>query len=370
MNTLFTQTFGCRVPIMGAPMAGVSGGSLAAATCHGGALGFIAAGHLLNAEALRREVALFRLKAPLGALLSIGFITHSSMRDGVERVEQALEEHRPDVVQYAMPGLFGRIPGRLLSKQENGDENVRIARAVGAKVFVQVGSEADAVAALEAGVDGIIAQGREAGGHGLRTDLATSTLPLAARVAALVASSHQFHSGSRPMVLAAGGIVDGRGLAASLALGCDAAVFGTRLWASLEATGGDNSKNALARAGPDDVVRTTVFDQLQNTYSNTPWPYPFDSVGALQNKTTTRWHNKGGSPPNNELAVALDDDNKDTATEFSSATANDDPSECCVYSGEGVGDINRVDESAKCLIERAESEAFESIRRLTSFAQL
>lgn len=77
----------------------------------------------------------------------------------------------------------------------------------------------------------------------------------------------------KPLVLAAGGIADGRGVAAALALGCDGAVLGTRLWASKEAMNKDSLKQRLVVAKScDDVQRTRVFDQIQNSYSTTPWP--------------------------------------------------------------------------------------------------
>ena len=94
------------------------------------------------------------------------------------------------------------------------------------------------------------------------------------------------------VVLAAGGIVDGRGLAAALSLGCDGAVLGTRLWASQEAMGDESGakRDALVKADCDDVMRTKVFDILQDVGSSNPWPQPFDSVGALKNETTAKWH--------------------------------------------------------------------------------
>ena len=68
------------------------------------------------------------------------------------------------------------------------------------------------------------------------------------------------------IVLAAGGITDGRGLAAALSLGCDGIVLGTRLWATKEALGDSTGKkrDALLRAEGDDVVRTRTFDAIQN----------------------------------------------------------------------------------------------------------
>ena len=80
LRTRFTQQFKVRVPIVGAPMADVAGGALAAAASRAGALGFIAAGHLDDIEGLRTQVGIFRAEAPQGAPLAIGFIGFSVSR--------------------------------------------------------------------------------------------------------------------------------------------------------------------------------------------------------------------------------------------------------------------------------------------------
>ena len=94
---------------------------------------------------------------------------------------------------------------------------------------------------------------------GIRSELGTGTLPLAAAVLREVGRRGE----PRPVVCAAGGISDGKGLAAMLALGCDGVVLGTRLWASEEAMGSVRLKSALVRADGDDVLRTRVFDTIQ-----------------------------------------------------------------------------------------------------------
>ncbi len=117
----------------------------------------------------------------------------------------------------------------------------------GGKVFHQVGSVADAQGAAKANVDVIIAQGVEAGGHVAGE---VSTLALVPRVVDAVAP--------RP-VAGAGGIADGRGVAAALALGAQAAVMGTRFLASIESRAHPEYKRTLLTANEDDTVRTTLF---------------------------------------------------------------------------------------------------------------
>ena len=85
--------------------------------------------------------------------------------------------------------------------------NAQLAQSKGALVFAQVGSIKEATEALACGVDGVIAQGREAGGHGLRSELGSGTLPLAARIVELARGNE---ATKEVVVLAAGGIVDGR----------------------------------------------------------------------------------------------------------------------------------------------------------------
>jgi NAD(P)H-dependent flavin oxidoreductase YrpB (nitropropane dioxygenase family) len=119
--------------------------------------------------------------------------------------------------------------------------------AAGVKVFHQVGSVTDARRAADAGVDVIIAQGVEAGGHVAGE---VSTLALVPRVVDAVAP--------RP-VAAAGGIGDARGVVAVLALGAQAAVLRTRFLASAESRAHPHYKQKLLEAGEGDTVRTILF---------------------------------------------------------------------------------------------------------------
>jgi nitronate monooxygenase len=120
------------------------------------------------------------------------------------------------------------------------------AHAAGVKVFHQVGSVADAHRAASAGVDVIIAQGVEAGGHVAGE---VSTLALVPRVVDAVA----------PRPVAAGGIADARGVVAVLALGAQAAVLGTRFLASAESRAHPHYKQKLLEANEGDTARTILF---------------------------------------------------------------------------------------------------------------
>src|ERR1700689_889259 len=127
-------------------------------------------------------------------------------------------------------------------------EHVARFKDAGKKVIWQCGSAEEAAAAKRAGADLIIAQGVEAGGHvrGL-----IPTLVLVPQVRDAI--------GDLPM-LAAGGLADGRGLAAALALGADGAVFGTRLLASHESAAHPQYKDRIVRARAEDTVHTKLYD--------------------------------------------------------------------------------------------------------------
>jgi len=319
-------------------MAEVSGGLLAAETCRAGALGFVAAGHTTLLRDVEKQVSVFRKYAPKDAPLSIGFIGHSTFASPAswDRFEDVIKIHKPSVVQFFAPSIATR---------DDGMTNVQVAHEYDCQVLAQVGNIVEGKEALEAGVDGLIAQGTEAGGHGLRRELSNGTLALAARLVSLTKDT------SVP-VLAAGGIVDGRGVAAVLALGCGGAVLGTRLWASKEALGHESFKQQLALPSnePDQVIRTTVIDQIVNSYSTTPWPVPYDSVGMLRNETSREWDGRTRS----ELDVALV--NADIYSKYREALSQGDPKLAAVYSGEGVGDINAI-EPAYEIIQRVNEEA-------------
>jgi len=188
---------------------------------------------------------------------------------------------------------------------------------------------------FEAGVDGVIAQGKEAGGHGLRPHLSSGTLPLARRVAELVANS-----GRDCFVLAAGGIVDAEGVAAALALGCDGAVLGTRLWATHQAMGSEEKKKALRGAECDDAVRTGAYDALNNAVQRSQangleWRWPYDTCGVLLDEK--------------EMSMGLDLEG--WANEQSVEAASAYLAKAFPLAGEGVGSIREV-ECAEVVVRR------------------
>ena len=200
LRTTFTELLGVAHPIVLAPMGGTAGGALAAAVSNGGGLGLVGGGRG-DAEWLERELATVveRTDNPWG----VGFLSWSV---GAEVVARALE-YRPSAIMLS----FGD-PRPL----------ARTVLAAGVRLIVQVTDLDEAVVALELGADVVVAQGAEAGGHGG----GRSTLPFVPVVADLAAP--------KP-VLAAGGIADGRGIAAALSLGAAGVLMGTRFQATPEA---------------------------------------------------------------------------------------------------------------------------------------
>ena len=255
MKTRLTEAFGIQHPILCAPMALICGGCLAGAVSDAGGLGILGGGYAgaLGGEPdLEKELALVK-----GRKFGVGFITWA-----LERAPQALEaalKHSP----YCVFLSFGNP--KPFAKKIRG----------GAKLICQVQGLRHVEQALDAGADAIVAQGTEAGGHGA----SRSTLPLVPEVADYLAK----HA-PKTLLLAAGGIADGRGLAAALMLGADGVLVGTRFWAAAEALTPQAMTDRAARATGDDTVRTKAIDALRGV----PWPEEF-SFRILKNKFTDKW---------------------------------------------------------------------------------
>ncbi|WP_264048221.1 NAD(P)H-dependent flavin oxidoreductase [Methylobacterium flocculans] len=256
LRTRLTEAFGIRHPIVLAPMDPASGGALAAAVSAAGGLGLIGGGYG-NRELLESEFA----KAG-NQRVGCGFITWSMAKDPV-LLDMALA-HRPAamMLSFADPAPFA----------------AKI-RAAGVPMICQVHNLEHARRALDAGADVLVAQGTDAGGHGLTT---RGTVTLVPSVADMVARE-------RPevLVLAAGGIADGRGIAAALMLGADGALLGTRFWATQEALIHPSAKARILAATGDETVRTSVYDIVRNR----AWPAEYTGR-LMRNRFIETWHGR------------------------------------------------------------------------------
>jgi nitronate monooxygenase len=192
--------------------------------------------------------------------------------------------------------------------------------------------------ALEAGADVVVAQGTEAGGHGALR----GTLSFVPEVADHLAA----HS-PRTLLLAAGGIADGRGLAAALMLGADGVLVGTRLWASNEALVKPGHWRAIVETSGDGTLRTHIPDIVREI----AWPSSF-TARIRRNAFTERWH---GREPALKAAVAVE------GPRYREAFEAGDPEQAAVWFGEAAGLIHSI-EPAAAIVERMTAEAVARVR--------
>lgn len=292
MRTWLTERFDVRVPVVGAPMAGVGTGELAAAVSRAGALGMLGAGPAATPEKVARECAVARA----GGAFGVGLMAWALSED------PARGSALVDAVVAAAPALvsvsYGPYADWLAPLQD-----------AGIAVATQVGTLDEARTAEQAGVDVLVARGGEGGGHG-RNDVAT--LPLLQAVLDSVGVP----------VLAAGGIGTARGLAAVLAAGAAGAWVGTAFLTCTEAATSTGARERLLAAGDTDTAYGRVFDVGQRL----AWP-PEYGGRALRNAFFDRW---AGA----EDTLATDDA---AAAEFAGARSHGDFDIACIYAGQGVG---------------------------------
>lgn len=256
LRTRLTHAFDLRHPIMLAPMDPASGGKLAAAVSAAGGLGLIGGGYG-DRDRLKAEFA-----NAGNQRVKYGFITWSMARD-------------PDLLDMA---LAHKPAAMMLSFADPMPFAAKV-RAAGVPLICQVHNLQHVQRALAAGADVLVAQGQEAGGHGTGT---RSTITLVPGVVDAVARE-------RPdvLVLAAGGIADGRGIAAALMLGADGVLLGTRFWATQEALIHPAAKARVVAATGDETVRTSVYDIVRGR------PWPAENTGRLmRNQFVETWHGR------------------------------------------------------------------------------
>jgi nitronate monooxygenase len=202
-------------------------------------------------------------------------------------------------------------------------------RDAGARLILQVQTLADARAAAALGADVVVAQGSEAGGHGS----GRATLPLVPAVVDAIAPTP---------VAAAGGIADGRGLAAALVLGAAGTLVGTRFYASKEALGHAAAKARLVEGEGDRTLRTTIFDRVREL----DWPARFTGR-ALENRLTVSWH---GREADLQRHLAQEQER------YAAAAEAGDVSSAVVWASEAVDLIHDLPTAAE-IVSRMVSEA-------------
>jgi nitronate monooxygenase len=299
LRTALTEALDIEQPILLAAMDLVSDARLALAVIDAGGYGFLGGGYG-NREWLERELGQLAPAArERGRRFGVGFITWSLARQP-ELLDLALA-HGPSAVWLSF-GDAAPFAARI--------------KAAGVKLVCQVQSDAMARAALDAGADILVAEGAEAGGHGV----ARGTLTLVPTVADLAQG--------RVPVVAAGGIADGRGLAAALMLGASGVAMGTRFYATQEAAGFEAAKRRIVEAGGDDSQRSVVFDISRRHV----WPAPFTGR-CLVNDHLRRWLGR-----ELELLRALDVEHE----RYMAARKAGDFDTAAVIAGEAAGLIHDV----------------------------
>ncbi|WP_426525984.1 NAD(P)H-dependent flavin oxidoreductase [Bradyrhizobium sp. McL0615] len=309
ISTPLTARLGIAHPILSAPMDFIAGARLTRAVSAAGGFGILGGGYGDKAW-LEQEVAkLADASDPFG----IGFITWSLAK-------------QPALLDIALEAGPRAI---MLSFGDPKPFTPRI-KSSGALLICQVQDEAMARQALDAGADVLIAQGTEAGGHGAsRTiiDIVPAIVDLAA---------------GRVPVAAAGGIGDGRGLAAMMMLGASGVLLGTRFYASQECDGPEEAKRRICAASSGNSVRGIIFDLSRNNV----WPAPFTGR-CLINDHARRWMGR---------EVELLQNVKAVAAEYAAAKAAGNFDIAAVIAGEAVGLIHDVPPAAE-IVDRIVTEA-------------
>jgi nitronate monooxygenase len=321
ISTPLTARLGIQHPILSAPMDIIAGARLTSAVSAAGGFGILGGGYGDEAWLKQETAKLADVPDPFG----IGFITWSLAK-------------QPSLLDIA---LEARPRAIMLSFGDPMPFASRI-KASGALLICQVQTEDMARQALDAGADILIAQGTEAGGHGA----SRTTIDIVPAIVDLAAG--------RVPVAAAGGIGDGRGLAAMMMLGASGVLLGTRFYASQECDGPEEAKRRICAATSGNSVRGIIFDLSRNNV----WPAPFTGR-CLINDHARRWMGR---------EVELMQNVKAVAAEYAAARAAGNFDIAAVIAGEAVGLIHDIPPAAE-IVDRIVTEADQTLSgRRNSFA--
>lgn len=304
LRTRITELLGVHYPVVSSPMTNHSGGRLAAAVSQAGGLGTFGGIHTDGADWVRKQINYIRSQTekPFG----IGFITHF-IPDALASFEVALEERVPVIAfSFADPGPW-----------------LQRAKDAGATTLCQIQTLKDAREAVAAGADVLVAQGNEAGGHTGRMSL----LPFLTRL---------LDEYPDIPVMAAGGISNGRALAAILSAGADGAWAGTLFLATPEAVEVPEAfKNRVVESDGEDTIFTRVYDVL----GDSPWP---EGVAGrvFHNRFVQKWDGRDDE---------IRDRREELISDAAEAWANADPEMASVYMGESAGSVTSIRPAAEVL---------------------
>src|SRR4051794_30872187 len=309
ISTPLTARLGIAHPILSAPMDFIAGARLTKAVSAAGGFGILGGGYGDEAWLKQETAKLADVSDPFG----IGFITWSLAKQPA-LLDIALEAGpRAIMLSFGDPKPFApRI------------------KSSGALLICQIQDEAMARQALDAGADILIVQGTEAGGHGA----SRTTIDIVPAIVDLAAG--------RVPVAAAGGIADGRGLAAMMMLGASGVLIGTRFYASVEANGAEEAKQRIRDADPNNTVRGVIADWSRSLF----WPTPF-TARTLVNDHIRRWTGR---------EIELMQRAAEVTVEYAAAKAAGNFEVAAVFAGEAVGLIHDIPCAAE-IVERIATEA-------------
>ena len=255
-DTTFTRLVACRYPVQSVPIPGIATVGFVADICNAGGLGMLP-GSMASADAIRGMLT--KLRELTGEPFGVNFLV-PFLEPDTAAVSAAAEQAR--VVEF----FYG----------DPDPELVRLAHAGGALCSWQVGSVTEARAAVEAGCDFIIQQGIEAGGH------VRGTSDLDDVLAATLAEV------SIP-VLAAGGIANGRDVAAAMGAGAAGVRVGTRFVCSRESSAHGDYKQALVDASADETTYTETFSVMWPHAPHRVLQSAIDAVNDCAQEVVGQW---------------------------------------------------------------------------------
>lgn len=317
LRTPLCDLLGIELPIFQAPFGRWTSPELAAAVSNAGGLGSVMFGDVPPEQV---EVDLARVRE----LTDRPFAVNQIMRSFQEETFRLTLEAHPAAAWFALGE-----PGELVAR----------AHDAGLLVIHQVHSVEQALRAVEQGVDVVIAQGAEAGGFGG----GISTFTLVPQVVDAV---------SPVPVVAAGGVADGRGVAAALALGAQGVSMGTRFLASAESRASDEWKHSIVAAGSEEAVRAEFFNEL----------YPLDegiyetAPRVLRTTFVDEWNRRRAELPEFVESVRA---------EFEDAVGRGRGHELLPYTGQSAGLVHELLPAAE-IVRRLAAEAGAALARATA----
>ncbi len=297
LHTPICDTFGIEYPVFLAGMGGVSTSSLVAAVSNAGGLGILG-GATMSADLLRDEIR--RTKDLTDKPFAVDLLAPIP-----EMIRETIQVVFDEEIKIFVAGLA--VPAEFIDEMHER----------GMTVMVMCGRVRHAQKSEAAGADIVAAQGTEAGGH-------TGEVGTMALVPQIV-------DAVKIPVLAAGGLADGRGLVASLALGAQGAIYGTRFIATPEAQAADGYRQALVNAKENETVRS-------RSYTGKP-------ARALRNERTDEWESRLDElQPFPGQAVLS---SRENVMDYMGRGDHFDPNRTFMPAGQGLGMINEITPAAE-----------------------